>query len=195
VIVVLSDGAPFPRSTGQNTLQQADVAKAAGTRILSIGFELTGPSPEAYLRSIAGTTPNSATDFDDGSPYDDEGDYFAAPSASELEQTFREIAGRITEGEEVFFEGTLREALDALSTDGGIPLDGDRSTAYDEVPGTGDDPNRDGFAGDTVHYVGFAWYLPVDHANEIQTDSARFDLGFYAEQERHNDGAGQFANR
>ena len=107
-----------------------------------------------------------------------------------------EFTGGVVDQEEVFFEGTLRETLTALSSGGGIPLDGNPGTAYDEVPGTGDDPNRDAYVGDgTVHYVGFAWYLPVDHANEIQTDSARFDLGFYAEQERHNDGAGQFANR
>jgi predicted ribosomally synthesized peptide with SipW-like signal peptide len=37
---------------------------------------------------------------------------------------------------------------------------------------------------------GLAWGLDVDHANEIQTDSAAFDLGFYTEQCRHNDGAG-----
>jgi hypothetical protein len=30
----------------------------------------------------------------------------------------------------------------------------------------------------------------VDHANEIQSDSVRFDLGFYTEQCCHNDGSG-----
>jgi hypothetical protein len=43
----------------------------------------------------------------------------------------------------------------------------------------------------TTQHIGFAWYLPVDHANEIQTDSVSFDLGFYTEQCRHNDGSGQ----
>jgi hypothetical protein len=36
----------------------------------------------------------------------------------------------------------------------------------------------------------FAWWVPVDHGNEIQSDSATFDLGLYAEQCRHNDGSG-----
>jgi hypothetical protein len=36
----------------------------------------------------------------------------------------------------------------------------------------------------------FAWWVPVDHGNEIQSDSATFDLGIYAEQCRHNDGSG-----
>ncbi|MBX0324334.1 SipW-dependent-type signal peptide-containing protein [Halomicroarcula sp. F13] len=43
---------------------------------------------------------------------------------------------------------------------------------------------------DHVHSAVFAWWLPVDHANEIQTDSVEFDLGFYTEQCRHNDGTG-----
>ena len=44
------------------------------------------------------------------------------------------------------------------------------------------------FPGSTTAYVGFEWWLPVAPANEIQTDSVSFDLGFYTEQCRHNDG-------
>ena len=197
IIIVLSDGAPFPRGGGQageNTLQKADEAKAAGDRIVSLGFGLeTFGDAEAYLRSIAGTTPNSESDFNDGSPYDDEGDFFAAPTAADLEQAFEEIAGRITEGEEVFFRGSLREALNVLSGGNGIPLDGDRSTEFDEISDPDDADTRECFEASTTDYLGVAWYLPVDHANEIQTDSVEFDLGFYAEQCRHNDGIGQLA--
>jgi hypothetical protein len=32
--------------------------------------------------------------------------------------------------------------------------------------------------------------VPTDVGNEIQTDSASFDLGFYTEQCRHNSGSG-----
>jgi predicted ribosomally synthesized peptide with SipW-like signal peptide len=81
-------------------------------------------------------------------------------------------------------QGTLREVLDRLSTEKGIPLDADPTTVghdcYTNSP--------------TVHYVGFKWELPVDHANEIQSDSVEFDLGFYTEQCRHNDGAGLAAD-
>jgi hypothetical protein len=52
-------------------------------------------------------------------------------------------------------------------------------------------PGRQCFPNSTTAYVGFEWWLPVDHANEIQSDSVSFDLGFYAEQCRHNDGSGQ----
>jgi hypothetical protein len=47
------------------------------------------------------------------------------------------------------------------------------------------------FRGDgTVHNGVFAWWLPVDHANEIQTDTAEFTLSIYTEQCRHNPGDG-----
>ena len=47
------------------------------------------------------------------------------------------------------------------------------------------------FRGDGTVYNGvFAWWLPVDHANEIQSDSVTFSLGLYTEQCRHNDGSG-----
>ncbi|MFC7133587.1 MULTISPECIES: SipW-dependent-type signal peptide-containing protein [Salinibaculum] len=47
------------------------------------------------------------------------------------------------------------------------------------------------FRGDGTVYNGvFAWWLPVDHANEIQSDTATFELGLYTEQCRHNDGTG-----
>ena len=50
--------------------------------------------------------------------------------------------------------------------------------------------DRECFENSTTVYIGFEWWLPVDHANEIQTDSAEFNLGFYTEQCRHNDGSG-----
>jgi len=46
------------------------------------------------------------------------------------------------------------------------------------------------FRGETDFSAAFAWWVPVDHGNEIQSDSAEFDLGFYTEQCRHNDGSG-----
>ncbi|WP_396275463.1 SipW-dependent-type signal peptide-containing protein [Halodesulfurarchaeum sp. HSR-GB] len=96
--------------------------------------------------------------------------------------------------EEIIAEGiSLRDALDALSQNGGlgIPLDGDRSTAFDELEDAADSENRDPFENSTTQCIGFEWELPGEEVgNEIQTDSAVFDLGFYTEQARHNDGAG-----
>jgi predicted ribosomally synthesized peptide with SipW-like signal peptide len=59
-----------------------------------------------------------------------------------------------------------------------------------ETPPNGDE-ERNCFEASTTASIGFAWWLPVDHANEIQTDTVGFDLGFYTEQCRHNDGSGQ----
>jgi hypothetical protein len=42
-----------------------------------------------------------------------------------------------------------------------------------------------------THCFGLAWWVPEDVGNEIQSDSASFDLGFYAEQCRNNDNPGQ----
>jgi hypothetical protein len=82
----------------------------------------------------------------------------------------------------IILQGTLRDLLETLSTGNGVPLDADPTTA-----------DRDCFPNSTTRYFAFAWWLPVDHANEIQTDSVTFDLGFYTEQCRHNDGSGMDA--
>jgi hypothetical protein len=103
------------------------------------------------------------------------------------------LVAAVAVGEELIVQGTLREALTILgANDGrGIPLDGDRSTAFDELADPENDPDRECFAGDgESHYVAFEWWLPINHANQIQGDSVSFDLGFYTEQCRHNDGRG-----
>jgi predicted ribosomally synthesized peptide with SipW-like signal peptide len=87
---------------------------------------------------------------------------------------------------------SLRTVLATLGSGKGLELAGD--TPAPRGGGTG----RDCFAGTgdgeaTLHSVAFAWWLPVDHANEIQTDGAEFDLGFYTEQCRHNDGVSDLA--
>ena len=104
-----------------------------------------------------------------------------------------DIAAEVVVQEEVFFNGNLRTALSALSGNEGrgVPLDGDRVTTFDELADPEDDPNRDPFTGAGVtHCVGFQWWLPVNHANQIQGDTVGFDIGFYTEQSRHNTGAG-----
>jgi hypothetical protein len=54
--------------------------------------------------------------------------------------------------------------------------------------GGGMEGARNCFSGDTTHYYSFVWWLPIDHGNEVQGDSAEFTLGLYTEQCRHNDG-------
>jgi predicted ribosomally synthesized peptide with SipW-like signal peptide len=78
---------------------------------------------------------------------------------------------------------TLRQVLGMLATGNGIPLAGDGAV-------DGGAAGRACFASSTTYYVGVRWELPADHANEVQSDAVSFDLGFYAEQCRHNDGSG-----
>jgi hypothetical protein len=206
-IVLLGDGSPNGRDSDPSdspidlgdddieaALEAADDAKGAGTRIVTLGFDLSsGSAGEQVLKSMAGTTDNSEATYQSGA-YDDEGDYVQAPSESDLQNAFGQIGQIVVTGEEVFFRGTLREVLNVLEQENGIPLDGDRNTSYDEVdngaPNSGADPNRECFTPQMSHYVGFAWYVPTLVGNQIQSDSVSFDLGFYTEQCRHNDGSG-----
>jgi len=82
--------------------------------------------------------------------------------------------------------GSLRDVLTQLSSGTGLGLSGD--TPAEEGGGTVD--ARNCFSAETEHSVAFAWWVPIDHGNEIQTDSASFELSFYTEQCRHNDGSG-----
>jgi hypothetical protein len=89
----------------------------------------------------------------------------------------------------VAFEGSLAQLLALASSGRGLPLHA--GGADTTAPGG---PDRASGAGGclapspAVHRPSLAWALPVDHANEVQTDSVEFDLGFYVEQCRHNDG-------
>jgi predicted ribosomally synthesized peptide with SipW-like signal peptide len=153
--------------------------------------------------SPPGRSPSGATDADgDDYPKDLDvylmedvataGFYFEA-ALDDLATVADDLVALVAVSDEVFFQGTLREALAVLSTNEGrgVPLDGDTATAFDELSDAENDADRDCFAGGgTTHYVGFQWWLPIDHANQIQTDSVSFDLGFYTEQCRHNDGSG-----
>jgi predicted ribosomally synthesized peptide with SipW-like signal peptide len=176
----------------------ADVARRvrdSGTRIITVDVEIpdgsTDPNVDtgAYLRNEIASSQAHAKDV----------------QLDDLAAVANDLAA-VTMEEDLFFEGTLRETLNALSSGNGIPLDGDQSTPLNEfdggtpdIDGDGDDEfpddaatnsRRECFAGDgATHYVGFEWWLPVDHANQIQTDRVEFDVGFYTEQCRHNDGA------
>jgi hypothetical protein len=90
--------------------------------------------------------------------------------------------------------GALREVLAAATPgDGAGNVDRGRTG----VPLSGDLPAEDGggrgrncFAANETYSVVFAWWLPTDHGNEVQSDTVTFDLGFYTEQCRHNAAAG-----
>jgi predicted ribosomally synthesized peptide with SipW-like signal peptide len=82
---------------------------------------------------------------------------------------------------------TLREFLAALNGEG-VALDGNIDAEIGG--GTGEQGCFSGGNPDepSVHEVSVVWWLPIDHGNQVQSDSVTFDLGFYTEQCRHNDG-------
>ena len=106
---------------------------------------------------------------------------------------------------------TLLDFTDALAQGVGLPLTGNPQDGAFELEASTDgnfllvrtiDDGGDVFSllsetptplgtgsANTVLF-GLAWGLPLDHANEVQTDSVAFDVGFYAEQARHNTGLG-----
>jgi hypothetical protein len=77
--------------------------------------------------------------------------------------------------------------LDVLErNDGQIPLDG--RTPYMDYDASGTDPERECLPAQTPYCIGLKWELPTSVGNEVQGDTLSFDLGFYTEQCRHNDG-------
>lgn len=185
IMVILTDG---NTTAGGDPQDDAAAARAAGTEIFAVGF---GSVNVSVINGFASDPDATHAYFGD---------------VSDIVTIFGQIS-QILAGEECFFQGSLRDLLLLISTDLGIALDGNRASEFDEVTGDdtdsdgfvdanyglGDytDPNRDPYVASTTNALGLAWWLPVDHANEIQTDSVTFDLGFYTEQARHNDGAGQ----
>jgi len=82
--------------------------------------------------------------------------------------------------------GTLRDVLGVGAGGSGAVLNAGLNGDLPAAQGGG--TGRNCFSAETTHSLVFAWWLPVDHGNEVQSDGVRFDLGLYAEQCRHNDG-------
>ncbi|MFB6109047.1 MAG: VWA domain-containing protein [Haloplanus sp.] len=163
--------------------QSSDPSTAADNAVGS-----GGNTDEIFAVGTGGATETSLQAF--ARPQNDEHTFLTQQGES-LEDLLSQLGGQILAGEQVFVTQSLRETLEDLTSGNGIPLDGDTSQGeFDEL---NDDPaadTRQCFPGNATQCIGFSWWLPVDHGNEVQSDSVTFDLGFYTEQCRHNDGAG-----
>jgi len=200
---VFSDGTSDGTSSSDEqdeTAAEAAEVQNDGVEIWVAGIGLDSDDDLFLENEVAGDDGDQTTaqpDFFVDTAFDpestsDSGDVNINTAARTLADTFASGTGRC---DEVIFTGTLREAADALAANEGrgIPLDADRGTAYDELNDPENAATRECFMAARTHCFGFSWWLPVDHANEIQTDGVAFDLGFYTEQCRHNDGGGQAA--
>ena len=148
----------------------------------------SGNTDEIFAVGTGGANEASLLEF--ARPQNDE-HTFLTQSGESLDDLLAQLGEEVLAGEQVFATLSLRELLLELSEGNGIPLDGDTSQgSFNELADSSDADTRQCFPGNATQCIGFSWWLPVDHANEIQSDSVGFDLGFYTEQCRHNDGAG-----
>jgi predicted ribosomally synthesized peptide with SipW-like signal peptide len=191
---------PYPDGTDDSTVTVgemdetrgvANTVKSGGTTIVTVYVGEPGQDQANMSGSAISKYTDLPTYLATGEPGDGVDDGIASSSTdafdvdvADLETVAEELVEIVTIAENVFFLGTLREALMALSGDPGYPLDGDLPA--EEGGGTG----RNCFEPSTTQYIGFEWWVPINHGNQIQTDSVSFDIGFYTEQCRHNDGSG-----
>jgi predicted ribosomally synthesized peptide with SipW-like signal peptide len=87
------------------------------------------------------------------------------------------------------WSGSFADLVAAIGN--GVPLDGDGATPGDGgFMAPGDQACFDGTGDAEVDNpcLCIDWEVPAEVGNEIQSDSMAFDLNFYAEQCRHNDG-------
>jgi predicted ribosomally synthesized peptide with SipW-like signal peptide len=165
IMVVFTDGEP---DEGQDPAAAAAAARDAGVEIFAIGV---AEATESTLNDIASDP--------------DQDHVFTVANGTEAEDAIQQVFSQVAEvitGEQVIFEGSLTDLMADLSD--GVALDGNRGTE-----------ERDPFAPATTQCLGLEWELPEDTGNEVQSDSVGFDLGFYAEQSRHNeDPANPFAD-
>jgi len=98
--------------------------------------------------------------------------------------------GTLEASESTVLADSLRNVLATLGTGTGIDLAGNVAAA------AGGGTGRNCFSGAaadgsaTVHSAVFAWAVPPGRVNALQSDGVTFDLGFYTEQCRRNDGVG-----
>ncbi len=176
-----ADSRPQDEADRQQIYDDAARLKDDGVTIKVVGFDVDVESnAEEFLTTIADEyytiqPANSASGVDDQADavQGDLQDNFAPAQLGEVE----------------IYQGTLADFTDEYPFD---PENGEFGVALE-----GDIPAEDGggmgrncFSATDTHYIGFEWWLPLDHANEVQGDIVEFDLGFYTEQCRHNDGTG-----
>ena len=160
-------------------------------RIITVGIDDDGlPTGNDDPQDCDGNTISSLSQYLRDYIAGDAGDYLSAETPGTVTDVLQAIIDAIAVSEEVFHRGTLAADLDRLADGNGIPLDGVQATEFDELTGDPTAESRECFQAGVSNYVGFAWWLPTDVGNEIQGDSVSFDLGFYTEQCRNNDGSG-----
>ena len=183
--IVLSDGESF---NGQGSTQfsspqgaAADARAASPAPSTDVYTVSVGSANDGVLQAMAGAA---------GSAGNDPQYFFDVDDPTTIPTVFGVLASQFV-AEKIVMQDTLANVLAELSADDGIPLDGNVLTLYDELNDPDTDDDRDAFEGNGLMYcVALSWELPFEVGNEVQGDTVSFDLGFYTEQERNNDGSG-----
>ncbi|ELZ51802.1 von Willebrand factor type A [Halorubrum coriense DSM 10284] len=185
VNIVLSDGESF-NGTGSTQFSSPQDA-ATDARSSS-----PGPATDLYTVSVGSANDSVLQDMAGAatSPGNDPQFFYDVDDPVAVPTVFGVLASQFV-AEKVIMQDSLDNVLAALSSGNGLPLDGNVLTMYEELNDPAADEDRDAFEGNGLMYcVGLQWELPFEVGNVIQGDTVGFDLGFYTEQERHNDGAG-----
>jgi predicted ribosomally synthesized peptide with SipW-like signal peptide len=193
-----------------NDLSNCEPGEEAIQIVVTDGLDNEGESPSSAADDVTGTDADDYTDeiFAVGTggatessllgfarPMNDDHTFLTEDPSETLEDLLNQLGEEVITGEEIIFNGSLRAALQALTAGNGIPLSppgSDFNEVGDEEE-SADPPDADArecFMGETTQCIGFSWWLPLNHGNEVQSDSVGFDLGFYTEQCRHNTGSG-----
>jgi predicted ribosomally synthesized peptide with SipW-like signal peptide len=189
VNIVLTDAQSFTGQAGGAFADPADAADGArGNNVLVGDSDVESPPTDLYgiaVQPNPSNNPLPAMSGPAGSSGGDADYYFEVDDPVAIPSVFGAI-GNVFAPEQVFYEGTLAELLADVEGDG-VPLDAVATLAGDfgELDGANPDA-RDPFRPNRTYCVGFEWELPIEVGNEVQGDRIAFDLGFVAEQSRHN---------
>ncbi|MFC7078228.1 vWA domain-containing protein [Haloarcula halophila] len=183
--IVLSDGESFNGTGSTQFSFPQDAATDARSASPSPATDLytvsVGSANDSVLQDMAGAA---------GGPGSNPLFFFDVDDPVTIPTVFGVLASQFV-AEKVIMEDTLDNVLAAMAAGNGIPLDGNVLTVYDELSDPPTDEDRDAFEGNGLMYcVALSWELPFEVGNEVQGDTLGFDLGFYTEQERNNDGSG-----
>jgi predicted ribosomally synthesized peptide with SipW-like signal peptide len=187
--IVLSDGESFngtgPTQFSSPQAAASDARAASPAPATDVYTVSVGSANDSVLQSMAGAA---------GGPGNNPLFFFDVNDPVAIPTVFGVLASQFV-AEKVIMEDSLDNVLAALADGNGLPLDGNVLTVYDELNDPATDPDRDAFEGNGLMYcVALEWELPFAVGNEVQGDSVSFDLGFYTEQERNNDGSGPSAS-
>jgi len=183
--IVLSDGESF-NGTGSTQFSSPQDA-ATDARSSS-----PGPATDLYTVSVGSANDSVLQDMAGAatSPGNDPQFFYDVDDPLAIPTVFGVLASQFV-AEKIIMEDTLDNVLAELADGNGLPLDGNVLTMYDELSDPATDSDRDAFEGNGLMYcVALSWELPFAVGNEIQGDTVGFDIGFYTEQERNNDGSG-----